>query len=133
MRLPTEIEWEYAAKGGSKGSTFSYSGGNINEVAWYMENFMEGGNEGTHPVGQKKPNQLGLYDMSGNVAEWCADWYRKVYNNGEPEKAGGQPYKTTRGGGWVGQDWEVLVYSRFPSHASNEGSIYVGFRCVRDK
>ncbi len=72
FRLPTEAEWEYAARGGNKSKGYKYAGSNeVSEVAWYM------GNSGdrTHPVGEKLANELGLYDMSGNVCEWCSDWY----------------------------------------------------------
>ena len=75
-RLPTEAEWEYAARGGRKSNNFEFAGSNdLNAVAWNSDN-----SELTpHPVGQKMPNELGLYDMSGNVWEWCNDWYDKNY------------------------------------------------------
>jgi len=71
-RLPTEAEWEYAARGGNRSRGYKYAGSNtLGDVAWYCDN--SGGT--THPVGQKLSNELGLYDMSGNVEEWCQDWY----------------------------------------------------------
>ena len=71
-RLPTEAEWEYAARGGNKSQGYKYSGSNnINDVAWYVDN----SDLKTHPVGTKQPNELSIYDMSGNVSEWCNDWY----------------------------------------------------------
>ncbi|GAB4426496.1 MAG: formylglycine-generating enzyme family protein [Bacteroidia bacterium] len=100
-RLPTEAEWEYAARGGTYGQGFAYSGSaDLDEVGWYGDNSYGE----TLPTGLRLPNALGLYDLSGNVWEWCQDWYASNYPS-EPQTNPGGPadgaYRVGRGGGWV--------------------------------
>ncbi|MFZ5517076.1 MAG: formylglycine-generating enzyme family protein, partial [Candidatus Zhuqueibacterota bacterium] len=99
-RLPTEAEWEYAARGGNQSKGYRYSGSNsVYDVAWYDNNA-----SGTHAVAAKQPNELGLYDMSGNVWEWCADWYDENYYEKSPalnpHGATSGSYRVLRGGSW---------------------------------
>ena len=127
-RLPTEAEWEYAARGGEKGArdNFVYAGGNaLDELGWYGAN--SGGK--THPVGGKKPNQLGLFDMSGNVWEWCADWYGD-YPSGPVSNPTGPAEgsdRVLRGYSWSNYARYCRVSRRVHDDPGNR-SYFVGFR-----
>jgi formylglycine-generating enzyme required for sulfatase activity len=106
-RLPTEAEWEYAARGGKRSKGYKYSGANNNlsSVGWYNRN----SNDKTREVGTKRSNELGLFDMSGNVYEWCSDWYDTGYYAKSPKMNPTGPSsgksKVFRGGAWYFIDW----------------------------
>ncbi len=127
-RLPTEAEWEYAARGGNKSRGYRYAGGNdIDRVAWYEGNIH---NE-THPVGQKQANELGLYDMSGNVWEWCGDWYGEYSSSSQTNPQGPQTgsSRVLRGGSWTGGAEHCRVSIRTYSYPADR-HISSGFRLV---
>ena len=135
-RLPTETEWEFAARGGTLGKGNIYSGSaNINNVAWYYDNsgnrimkrkfdnekkirYSEDRDRSTHPVGTKEPNELGIFDMTGNVWEWCEDWYDSSQRD-----------KAVRGGGWDNNAHTCIISTRTHIPPSNRDS-RVGFRVV---
>ena len=112
FRLPTEAEWEYATRGGKKSRGYKYSGSNtLSSVAWYTDN----SSDHTHPVKGKQANELGLYDMSGNVWEWCQDWFGEYgsYSQTNPTGASLGSYRVLRGGDYGFTANYCRVASRF--------------------
>ncbi|MBD5397246.1 formylglycine-generating enzyme family protein [bacterium] len=127
-RLPTEAEWEYAARGGQQADGTKYAGSNtIDDVAWYNDN----SGKQTHPTGMKKPNGLGLYDMSGNVYEWCSDWYESNYYSSSPsvnpQGSSSGSGRVSRGGGWYNNAVGCRV-SRRLNYAPDFRDYDLGFR-----
>jgi len=129
-RLPTEAQWEYAAKGGNgTPGNYTYAGSNtVGDVAWYYNN----SNNMTHEVGKKQPNGLGIYDMSGNVWEWCWDWY-KGYSSGaqtDPQGAASGDYRVLRGGSWNSNASRARSVYRI-DYSPSSRYYNLGFRLVR--
>ncbi len=140
-RLPSEVEWEYAASGGQKSRDYKYSGsGDADEVAWYWKNSgdrylsgqwhwqkVDANNNSSKQVGIKKKNELGIYDMSGNVREWCWEWYTDMEGDGSQYY-----YRVWRGGGWMGAVICCEVSYRGSFNANGVGPDQ-GLRVVRSK
>ena len=132
-RLPTEAEWEFAARGGTQSKGWKYSGSdNIDEVAWYVEN----SKNKVHPVGTKKRNELGIFDMTGNVVEWCADKYDGNYYKVSPEKNPQGSHigsdRVLRGGSYSGDTDDCRIAKRF-SRKPGTSLLRFGFRCAAEK
>ena len=130
-RLPTEAEWEYAARGGQRSQGYKYSGSNIvDRVAWFRKNSYDKGasspDYGTHAVMMKQANELGLYDMSGNVWEWCSDWYVGYISTAQ-RRLSLVSDRVNRGGGWDADEWYCRVSFRCGSMPDYR-DIYLGFR-----
>lgn len=136
-RLPTEAEWQYAAGGGQKSKSYTYSGSNnADDVAWYWKNagdkmlsgewnwpIVESNHNKTKSIGVKKPNELGLYDMSGNVREWC-------WNGFGDSESNSNSTRVVKGGGWLGDVGELSYLSNFEANGMGPDQ---GFRVSRDE
>jgi formylglycine-generating enzyme required for sulfatase activity len=129
-RLPTEAEWEYACRAGSQSAyCFGDDPTSLDEFAWYEK-------DRTNPVGQMRPNSWGLYDMHGNVSEWCSDWFDKDYYSRSPSKDAWGPESGTarviRGGFWgCKPEWTRCAYREFVGKLPSVRADYIGFRLVR--
>jgi formylglycine-generating enzyme len=146
-RLPTEAEWEYAAGGGQMSKSHIYSGSDdVDKVAWYWQNsgatnltgfwswpVLEQNHNKTKSVGGKEPNELGLYDMSGNVREFCWDWFGDLESNGaDPKGSSSGSLRVWKGGGWMGGDFCCASSFRAGYEPYNRGSDQ-GFRVCRGR
>lgn len=130
FRLPTEAEWEFAARGGDRSHNYLYSGGDdINEVAWWQDN--SGGK--LHPVGTKRPNELGLYDMTGNAREWCSDWQERYPSTAQTNPKGPQSgrWRVMRGGSKDSSESQSGIMTR--SQSLPDIAVCCGLRLVCDR
>ena len=130
FRLPTEAEWEFAARGGNKSKGYKYSGSNtIADVAWFADNT----ENGPHPVAKKQPNELGLFDMSGNVWEWCSDVYAPYTTKAQTDPRGpeglGESY-VLRGGNCFVDANNCRVTARYMDSPDNDDNPFYGLRIV---
>lgn len=141
-RLPTEAEWEYSARGGNKSNGYLYSGSNdLDEVSWNFKNAINSTTNwgfkdkvGTFPIGQKKANELGIYDMSGNLTEWVLDVYDNEYHGGiNPSGPRIGALRTVRGGSWDHGDLESRTTARTRQSPTSNFTSNKGFRVVMER